>query len=104
MRIFIIGPMSFRADSDHNYPAFQDAAARLRHWGYNVKSPTELDDGNRDRSWEYYMKESLRMLLDCNTIAMLPGWEKSRGAKLELQLARELGYLVIDAQTLAPIY
>ena len=44
--------------------------------------------------WRHYMRESVRELIDCNIILMLPGWEASRGATLELYLARQLGIQV----------
>ena len=37
------------------------------------------------------MREGIKLLMDCDAIYMLEGYEHSRGAKLELQLADKLG-------------
>ena len=37
------------------------------------------------------MRADISALLECDTIVLLPGWPKSRGARLELTIAMELG-------------
>ena len=58
----------------------------LKDKGYDVINPCELNH-NHDLSYEAYMKEDLKALLDCDSIYMIPGWEKSQGANFELQVA-----------------
>ncbi len=90
MRIYISGPMS--GLPDFNYPAFHDASAQWRAAGYEVLSPAELDLAETtDLTWEDYLRRDLRMLLDCDAIALLDGWENSRGAALEYHVATALG-------------
>ena len=91
---YIAGPMSgyFR----FNYHAFKDAAAQLRSQGVEVLSPTEHTGDepppgySAEYPYSYYLRRSLRMLLDCNEIVLLPGWQKSRGACLEVEIAKAL--------------
>ncbi|MBN1511866.1 MAG: DUF4406 domain-containing protein, partial [Phycisphaerae bacterium] len=45
----------------------------------------------------------VKLLIECDAVAMLSGWEDSRGAKLEYLLARELALPVLDAETLQPL-
>ena len=45
-------------------------------------------------SWEDYMRVSLMDLMHCSMIYMLNGWEKSRGACLERNIAFELGLTI----------
>jgi hypothetical protein len=97
-RIYISGPMT--GHDDHNFPAFHAAAARFRQAGWEVANPAENFGGRTDLPREAYLRADMVMLAQCDTIAMLPGWEDSRGAKLEYTVARELGCAVIDAATL----
>lgn len=101
MRVYISGPMT--GYPDFNYPAFHAAAAYWRSRGFDVVSPAELND-TTDGRWEDYLRADLAALLRCDAIAMLPGWEGSRGANLELHVARALGMEVwgADARTSMP--
>lgn len=100
-RIYIAGPMSGHADC--NFPAFHAAAERLARAGWKVFNPAENFGGRKDLPREVYLRLDLSMLAQCDAIALLPGWEDSRGAKLEYMVASELGCVIIDAVTLRPL-
>lgn len=87
IRVYIAGGMS--GLPENNYPAFNAAAAKLRAHGYEVENPAE-NQAPPCGSWEAYMRMALRQLLSCDAIALLPGWEKSRGATIEARLAADL--------------
>lgn len=98
--VYISGGMSGLPDL--NFPAFHAAAKSLRASGYTVINPAELDAADTaPMTWEDYMRRDIRALMDCTHIAMLPGWEKSRGAKLEKHIAEALGMRVIFLTTVA---
>lgn len=42
-------------------------------------------------SWEEYMRAAVKALAECTHIYMLPNWGQSRGARIEHDLAKELG-------------
>lgn len=42
-------------------------------------------------TWADYLRHDLAALVTCDGVATLPGHRMSRGAKLELHVARELG-------------
>lgn len=77
-----------------NFPAFEQAANRLRAIGFDVVSPHEFGEGG-DQSWADYLRQDLAAMLDgCDSVATLHGWEKSRGATLEVHVAQALGMQV----------
>ena len=92
--IYLAGPMS--GVENHNFPAFHAEAKRLRDLGHTVINPAETDGGDTSNSWEYYMKKDIAMMVGCDAVVVLPGWEKSRGANIEVNLARQLKIRVLD--------
>lgn len=90
-RTYISGPMT--GLPEFNFPAFHAKAAELRQAGVDVINPAEHDEAP-DLPWQVYLRKDIKMLMDCDTIHMLPGWRKSRGARLELLIALKLGFAV----------
>jgi len=103
MRVYLSGPMT--GLPDFNYPTFNKVAERLRGLGYDVTNPAENFGGRPDHPGgrSAYMRLDVGHVLDADAVAVLPGWEKSRGARLEVAVALELGLPVIDAETREPI-
>lgn len=89
MSVYIAGPMT--GHPDFNYPAFAYAAIVLRAKGVDARSPHEIDNEGQEQTWEWYMRRAIQMLLDCDEIVMLPGWQESRGACFERSVAEVLG-------------
>lgn len=96
-RIYIAGPMT--GLPEFNYPAFNTAAERLRGLGYEVENPAENPEPHCG-SWLGYMRMALRQLALCDGVALLPGWQSSRGARIEHQLATQLGLIVVPASAI----
>lgn len=48
-----------------------------------------------NRGYDDYIRVSMALLQCCNMIYMLRGWEKSRGAMLEHQYAKTMGYGIL---------
>lgn len=114
MKIYLAGPM--RGIPEFNFPAFFAAAEKLRAEGHEVFNPAERDNqkhgvdiskGNLAGCEEVAAKEhgfSLREALgadlawicaEAEGIALLPGWERSMGARAELATAEALGHTVV---------
>lgn len=96
-RIYLAGPMT--GLPDFNYPAFNREAARLRDLGYDVENPAENPE-NHDKRWETYMRLAIPQMLTCDMVAVLPGAALSRGAVVEISLARQLAMPVVDAASI----
>ena len=92
-RVYVAGPMS--GLPDFNYLAFDRKAAELRAQGWAVENPAE-NPVPACGSWAGYMRMALRQLSTCTHIHMLPGWEQSKGARLEWHIAEQLGLEVVQ--------
>ena len=46
------------------------------------------------------MRRDIAPLMDCDTVATLPGWQESKGAQLEVLIAKHLGMTVVSAHDL----
>ena len=93
-RIYVSGPMT--GIESFNFPAFNAEAARLRALGYEVVNPVEIN-GDTTMRWEECLKRDIVAMMDCDTLALLPGWMNSRGAQLEQYLAHRLGMKIVMA-------
>lgn len=87
-KTYIAGPMT--GIKDLNFPAFHQAAEWLRGMGHEVVNPAEINPDHH-MSWEACMRSDIAELVTCDAIMLLPGWEDSRGAKLEHHIAERLG-------------
>lgn len=87
-RLYIAGPMSNLPD--RNFPAFNAAARKLRSRNHEVLNPAELEcDG---MTWEQCLRRDIALFLpECDGLAVLDGWELSRGASLEVYVAQAVG-------------
>ena len=110
MRLYLSGPMT--GIRDFNRPAFQEATKRLRALGHSVIDPTEMDlvpsvasAPEVDHLWRMFLVRDVAMILTCtlDALVVLPGWWRSRGARLEVLAGRLVGLAVLDATTLEEV-
>lgn len=91
MKIYIAGPISGREETASI--EFEKAELKLKAQGYEVINPMKLPH-NHNKAWVSYMRECLKELLDCEIIYMLRDYRDSPGARVELNLAIDLGIAV----------
>lgn len=93
-KAYISGPIS-GLPFEKVEQAFNDAEIRLQEEGYEVVNP--LENGlTKDHSWKEHMKADIKLLMECDTIYLLKGYTDSKGAMIEYDLARILGYGIIE--------
>lgn len=51
---------------------------------------------NKTPGYADYMSYDIKVLCDCDTICMLPHWQRSNGAKLEYEIAKALDMTVLE--------
>lgn len=114
--VYISGPMT--GLPRFNYPAFRAGTRFLRDMGFEVYCPTErpgedgsvLDTTGMDGTERLdpsrfdlraaFADYSHFITTEADAVAVLPGWQRSKGAMGEVMLARAIGLPVIDAFTL----
>jgi Domain of unknown function (DUF4406) len=107
--IYVAGPMT--GIKCFNYPAFDVAVEKLRDDGFKVTSPHELDDPDtraaalaspdgspgsgsaNGETWGDFLARDLKLIADSDIeeIRVLPGWFRSKGARLETFVAQLCG-------------
>ncbi len=97
MRVYLSGPMT--GYPLHNYPAFREARDQLRAEGFTVLCPAEAGyvEG---WTWAQYLRRDLVMVCDADAVVTLDGWENSKGARLDVHVARNLGMPVVSMQNI----
>lgn len=96
MRVYIAGPMS--GYPEWNFPAFNRAEAEWVLAGWEVSNPAKNFGGKTDLPYETYLKTACLQVADADAVAVLEGWEASRGAVTEVHIAMTLSKPVYDAR------
>ena len=95
--VYICGAM--RGIPQLNHPAFFEAEETLKKKGYNVINPARMDqelglDPHNSQMDGKFIEDCARRDIDavfeCDELALLPNWEKSKGAKAEIAVAQWL--------------
>jgi hypothetical protein len=123
MRVYLANKMTDLPQ--FNYPWFDRAATYLRDvLGWDVQSPAEMDDPatraaalaspdgrpgsgvSNGETWGDFLARDVKLIADgdLDAVVVLPGWERSRGARLETFVACALdGKPVLRYPDLEPI-
>jgi hypothetical protein len=98
MIVYISGPM--RSKPNFNYSTFQEVEKAL-YCGdppmfagiedYTVINPAGNFDGDKTLPVFRYMQRDLEQVLSADVIVLLPDWDKSEGAKIEVAVAKATG-------------
>ena len=107
--IYISGKMTGEPNYKETFKKHEDF---LTASGNKVFNPVYLSDYliesnhiDLDTAWTeemrgFFLKEDIKALLQCDKIYMIPGWETSRGATFEKDVAEKCGMEVIIGKEL----
>lgn len=111
-KVYIAGPM--RSCPDWNFGEFDRAAERWRNAGWQPFSPAQIDralqygpetaSGEDPSHLRHVIAIDLACISHADALALLPGWQRSAGATVELALALFLSLPVYNAVTMERIY
>lgn len=92
-KLYLSGPIT-GLEIDEARERFAAAQELMESQGWEVVNP--MDNGVPvEAAWEVHLAADIMALLGCKAVAMLPGWEASRGARLEHALAKKIGMRII---------
>jgi hypothetical protein len=102
-KIYISGPISGQPEG--NKEAFESMEKRLASMGGDPQSPRRAAwpqwlsmeiPHQFDQGWNIQMRKAVAMQMQCDYVVLLPGWRDSRGAKIEVGLADEVGQVCFE--------
>lgn len=85
--VYLSGPMTGIAD--FNRAEFDRRAQELRRLGFLVRNPADISrEFGTDRPYGFYLKRALEDLLSSDVVWCFGDISKSRGARLEVRVAK----------------
>ena len=94
MRIYLSGKITGREKEDYTRQ-FARAESFYKTSGFDVVNPVKIGEEvlkiNPKAEWQDFMIRDLEALRTCTHIALLEGWEESKGAKMEKAEAEKMG-------------
>lgn len=103
-KCYIAGKVTGLKESDYK-AKFRKAEIAVTVLGYEPVNPVELPH-DHDKTWRSYMCEALVTMLSCDALYALADWQQSRGARIEVQLAKDIDmpviYEIVPEQRIVP--
>jgi len=95
MKIYISGQITGLKFEEAKKKFIEASQFLLKNYHAYIVNP--LDDFNyqKNKTWNEYMINDIKWLLECDTIFMLDNWQKSRGARIEHFIAKETGKVIL---------
>jgi hypothetical protein len=93
MKIYISGAITNNPNAKAQFDKAKKTLVELNKNYY----PISLMDlpHYHDQKWSSYMREDIKALMDCQGIYLIEGWEESKGAVIEKELACALDFKII---------
>lgn len=98
MKVYISGKIS-GLPLKNVIEKFKFHAVFLELKGHEPINPIDINPFDETKDWYDYMCNDIAALLKCDAIYMLKDWGQSRGARIEYQIAKELGlHILFDVE------
>jgi len=116
-KVYLSGPITGKAN--FNVEEFKKYENKFKNLNFNVVNPHNLfskDEvsemyeklDNQEITFEefhgFFMRRDIIEMMSCDFVALLNGYETSKGANIEVNLARNINMPIIDAVTLKRIF
>lgn len=99
IRVYLSGKITGLSEEEYT-KNFERAERHYKGAGFEVINPVKLSyevlKNKPDACYEDFMKKDLDTLKECTHIALLEGWETSKGANREKAEAERLGLEVMQ--------
>lgn len=98
MKIYISGKIT-DLPTEECTAKFEQAERQIEAFGHEPVNPLKngLPAGS---TWEEHMSRDIYVLLQCDGIYMLKGWNDSKGSRIEAYIAKEHGLEIINQPTI----
>lgn len=107
MRVYIAGPMA--GIFDGNRQAFKERAEKLRLAGHEPVNPWDIfpedhtgpcigGTASNETGHQYgcNLRADIAVMMFCDAVTFLPGWQNSKGASTEEHVARSIGLMEVE--------
>ena len=95
-QIYLCGPITGRPAYEHHFFRVEKEIydkAKAQGLPISILNPARFPV--KKEAWESCLRYSIRELLTCDGVALLQGWQHSRGCSMELSLAGQLKIPVV---------
>lgn len=92
LKVYVIGAVTGHP-REEVAAKFSKAAAQLKSAGMIPVNPVDIVP--QETSWHDAMRQCIKAMLTCDAVMILPCWQQSRGATLEVMIARNLDMKIL---------
>jgi len=103
-KVYLSGPITGKPNL--NIDEFQKYEDKFKELNFEVVNPHKLhtEEETKRFGWHEFMRRDIKAMCDCDFVAVLNDWEKSKGANLEVYMARNVEMPIICAVTLKELF
>lgn len=116
-KVYLSGPIT--GMPNNNIQEFKKYEEKFKNLNFEVINPHNLFSGDEVELLEkcleekkitfeeyhsHFMRRDIAEMMNCDFIAVLDGWEKSKGANIEVYIARNINMPIVSAITLNELF